>query len=152
MEKISRSLTSGEITLLKSVFATTIDYGKVKVHNFKAYPFQPNDTAMTPNGEIYFPEEHYLPDFSTASLAIRSWFIHEGAHLYQYYSLRWNIKLRGMFDRNYDYTLQLGKKFQQYGLEEQGDIAQDYYRLREGGTIKRAYHLSDFANILPFPQ
>jgi len=54
-------------------------------------------------------------------------------------------------DRNYDYKLVTGKKFQDYGLEEQGDIAQDYYTLRVGVTISRPYSLSDYATILPFP-
>ncbi len=105
---------------------------------------------MTPDGRIYFPPKHYLDDFSTAPLAIRAWFVHEGAHLYQFYSLGWNIKLRGAVDRNYDYLLDPRKKFQQYGLEQQGSIAQDYYTLRNGGTISKPYNLSDFATTLPF--
>ncbi len=152
MAEITRSLTPGEIELLKSVFASTITYSEVKVCNYKAYFFQPDDTAMTPDGKIYFPEKHYLDDFSTAPLHIRAWFVHEGAHLYQYYSLRWNIKLRGMTDRNYDYKLDPRKKFQQYGLEQQGSIAQDFYTLRNGGKISRSYNLSDYANTLPFPE
>lgn len=106
---------------------------------------------MTPDGEIYFPPKHYLADFSAASLSNRAWFIHEGAHLYQFYSLKWSVKLRGITDRNYEYKLDPKKKFQEYGLEEQGDIAQDYYILKNGGTISRPYTLSDFATILPFP-
>lgn len=149
MANISRSLTEGEITLLKSIYSTTITYSDVKIHNYKAYFFQPDDTAMTPDGEIYFPPKHYLADFSTAPLSTKAWFIHEGAHLYQYYSLKWNVKLRGIADRNYDYKLDPKKKFQQYGLEEQGDIAQDYFILSNGGTISRPYSLADYVTILP---
>lgn len=151
MAKIDRDLTAGEIALLKSVFASTITYASVKIHNYKAYFFQPDDTAMTPNGEIYFPENRYKADFSASTRSDRAWFVHEGAHLYQFYSLKWNVKARGIVDRNYDYKLVAGKRFPEYGLEEQGDIAQDYYTLREGGTISRPYNLSDYATILPFP-
>lgn len=151
MADITRDLTAGEIAMLESVFAKTITYSKVKVHNYKAYFFQPDDTAMTPDGEIYFPPAHYLADFSTASLSDRAWFVHEGAHLYQYYSLKWNIKVRGIVDRDYDYTLDPAKKFQDYGLEQQGDIARDYYKLKNGATIAKPYKLSDYATILPFP-
>lgn len=148
---IDRALTSGEIALFKSVFSGTITYPSVLVHNYKYIFFQPDDTAMTPNGEIYFPPERYKADFSASTLSDRAWIVHEAAHLYQYYSLKWNVKVRGIVDRNYDYKLDPAKKFQDYGLEEQGDIAQDYYTLREGGTIGRPYKLSDYATLLPFP-
>ena len=60
--------------------------------------------------------------------------------------------MRGIVDRNYDYTLDPSKKFQDYGLEEQGDVARDYYLVREGGSCTggRSYKLSDFATVLPF--
>ena len=151
MADIDRGLTAGEVALLKSVYSGTITYSSVKVHNYKAYFFQPDDVAMTPDGEIYCPAARYKADFSSSTLSDRAWFIHEGVHLYQFYSLKWNIKLRGIVDRNYDYKLVQGKKFQTYGLEEQGDIAQDYYTLREGGSISRPYKLSDYATLLPFP-
>lgn len=149
--KIDRSLTQGEIALLKSVYSNTITYASVKVHNYKAYFFQPDDVAMTPDGEIYFPDKHYKQDFSASTISDKAWFVHEGAHLYQFYSLKWNIKLRGIVDRDYNYTLVKGKKFQDYGLEQQGDIAEEYYKLREGYRITKPYHLSDYATILPFP-
>ncbi len=151
MANIDRDLTAGEIALLQSVYSKTITYASVKVHNYFYIFFQPDDTAMTPNGEIYFPPKHYQADFSTSTLPDRAWFVHEGAHLYQYYSLKWSVKVRGIVDRNYNYTLDPSKKFQEYGLEEQGDIAADYYTLREGGKISKPYGLSDYATLLPFP-
>ncbi|MCX7113516.1 MAG: hypothetical protein NTX45_26135 [Proteobacteria bacterium] len=125
----------------------------MKVHNYKAYFFQPDDVAMTPDGEIYFPDKYYKADFSASTLSDRAWLVHEGAHLYQFHYLKWNVKARGIVDRDYNYTLKKGKKFQDYGLEEQGDIAQDYYTLREGGSIaiSRPYKLGDYAAILSFP-
>jgi len=149
MADITRSLTPGEITLLTSVYSTTITYSKVKVHNYKAYFFRPDDTAMTPDGEIYFPPAHFKADFSLALLPDRAWLVHEGAHLYQYYFLHWSVKLRGIVDRNYDYTLDPKKKFKDYGLEAQGDIAEDYYTLRQGGSISKPYKLKDYATMLP---
>jgi hypothetical protein len=151
MANIDRNLTAGEITLLQSVYSKTITYPSVKIHNYVYIFFQPSDTAMTPDGEMYWPPGHYKADFSTENLMYRAWFIHEGAHLYQYYALKWSVKTRGMVDRNYNYTLDPKKKFQDYGLEEQGDIASDYYTLSQGGTISRPYGLSHFATLLPFP-
>jgi hypothetical protein len=149
MPDITRALTIGETRMLSSVFSRTILYGKVKVHNYKAYFFQPDDTAMPPDGEMYFPAAYYKADFSVGGLSDRAWFIHEGAHLYQYYYLHWSVKLRGIFDRRYNYTLVPAKKFKDYGLEEQGDIAEDYYILKQGGKISRPYNLSNYTASLP---
>jgi hypothetical protein len=76
----ARGLTEGEKALLKSVFAEHIDYQATKVYDRKWQFFQPDDTAMTPNGNIYFPPAHHVADFSLAALPLhkRAWFVHEG--------------------------------------------------------------------------
>lgn len=48
-----RALTAGEVVLAKRVFKDSIDYTKVKIHNKKYIVVQPNNSGMTPNGEIY---------------------------------------------------------------------------------------------------
>jgi hypothetical protein len=152
MANISRVLTGGEIAMLRSVFGGGITYASVRVHNFKRFFFQPDNTAMTPNGEIYFPPAHYAADFSAANLSNRAWFVHEGAHLYQHYGLGWNVYVRGATDRDYNYTLDPTKtKLSDYGLEQMGDIAQDFYTLRQGGAIRRPYTLLNYAALLPIP-
>lgn len=138
--------------MLRRVFGSQITYATVQVHNFKWAFFQPDNTAMTPNGEVYFPPAHYVNDFAMAALGKRGWFVHEGAHLYQHYGLKWNVTVRGAFDRNYEYTLDPKKtRLSDYGLEEMGDIAQDYYTLKHGGTISRSYKLADYGKLLPLP-
>ena len=152
MADTTRSLTPGEITMLKAVFGGGITYGFVKVNNFKWAFFQPDDTAMTPNGQIYFAAAHYAPDFSVASLSKRAWFVHEGAHLYQHYGLKWNVMVRGTYDRDYSYRLDSSKKtLSEYGLEQMGDICSDYYALTQHAAISRPYTLADYATILPIP-
>jgi hypothetical protein len=153
---ISRDLTQNEVLMLRTVFGSGITYSSVKIHNEKWHFFQPDDTTMTPNGEEYWNPGDYLADFSPASvpLSTRAWFIHEGAHLYQYYGLKWSVIARGIVSRNYDYKLDPSKtKLSDYKLEEMGDIAADYYTLKNGGTIKasRAYSLKDYAALLPIP-
>jgi hypothetical protein len=148
---VTRGLTEGEKALLESVFASHIDYTATRVFGRKWQFFQPDDTAMTPNGNIYFPPAHYIADFSLASVPLhkRAWFVHEGAHLYQFYGLGWNVIARGIIDRNYRYELVKGKKLAAYGLEQMGSIAADYYTLTSHGTIKNTYALADFADALP---
>ncbi len=150
MADANRNLTGGEITLLRSIFRDKIDYAKVRIHSERwTWPF-PQDRAMAPNGDAYFPGDEYAPDFSlaTVSLSKRATFVHEAAHLYQWYGLRRTVWLRGAFDRNYNYTLVPGKRYEDYGLEQMGSIAQDYYTLREGGRHPR-YTLADYADLLP---
>jgi hypothetical protein len=152
---ITRKLTQGEIDMLKGVFGSGIDYDKARVNNFKWIFLQPDGTTMTPNGQMYWNPGDYLPDFSLPSvpLSTRAWFVHEGMHLYQYYGLHWNVEARGIFSRNYNYTLDPAKKkkLTDYGLEEMGDIASDYYTLKQGGAITKHYSLPDYAALLPIP-
>ncbi len=49
---------------------------------------------MTPRGEIHFPTDSFLPDFSdpTVTPADRVWFIHEMGHVWQFqlgYGVTW---------------------------------------------------------------
>jgi hypothetical protein len=149
---ISRKLAAGEKTMLQSVFGSQITYDSVVIHDYKWWPFQPGGITMTPNGEMYWNKVDYVDDFSKADLSKQAWFIHEGAHLYQHYGLHWNVESRGIFDRNYDYVLDPAKtKLSEYGLEQMGNIARDYYILVKGGSIAKTYVLSNYLGLLPIP-
>lgn len=147
-----RSLTSGEIAILRSVYGERITYPEVKVSEHRWFWPLANDRAMAPNGKIYFPGQTYAADFAAAGVSLykRSVFVHEGAHLYQWYGLGRTVWLRGPFDRDYDYELVPGKEYADYGLEQMGSIAQDYYTLRSGGRLASIkYPLSAYASLLP---
>ncbi|HEX6241632.1 MAG TPA: hypothetical protein VFZ61_12080 [Polyangiales bacterium] len=150
-QRASRPLTQGEVALLRSVFADHIDYERVRVFARKWQFFQPRHIAMAPNGHVYFPPPHCEPDFSLESLPLRTraWFVHEGAHLYQHYGLKWNVILRGAIDRRYTYRLKPGKRFHEYGLEQMGSIAADYYMTREGGVAASGAPFETFEGVLP---
>ena len=150
MADANRRLTLGEIALLRTIYRDKIDYAQVRIHSERwTWPF-PKDRAMAPNGDAYFPGAEYAADFSspTVPLIQRSTFVHEAAHLYQWYGLGRTVWLRGPFDRNYDYTIIPGKKYEDYGLEQMGMIAQHYYILREGGRV-RNHVLADYAELMP---
>jgi hypothetical protein len=152
-----RSLTQGEISILRSVFGGTIRYDSVRVYDRPFLGVFPRDRAMAPNGSLYFPYEEFLADFAGpgATLSKKALFVHEGTHLYQWYGLNWNVWARGPFDRNYEYTLVQGKRYAEYGLEQMAMIAQHYYTLRSGGTLRRPYNkyvLSDYQHLLPLGQ
>lgn len=68
-----RLLTLGEINLARTLYAFTIRYNEVWIHRSSYLPFnlQKNNYAMTPNGELYFQEGTYEPDFSQPHVNFR---------------------------------------------------------------------------------
>ncbi len=46
---------------------------------------------MTPEGEIYFPDEVYKDDFSKSNASDRHFFIHEMVHVWQH-QLKYPVK------------------------------------------------------------
>ncbi|WP_380178606.1 hypothetical protein [Kalamiella sp. sgz302252] len=129
----ARQLTAGEIKIAESIFKNAINYSRVRVHKESYFPFdlQNKDTAVTPNGEIYFMPKHYESDFSVAPNWKQHWFIHEMAHVWQY-QLGLNVKLRGCLSwaANYRYSLPNYKLIFDYGMEAQASLLADYFWLK----------------------
>ena len=132
-----RGLTSGEIALCQSVFGGLIDYSKVKVMNHPYLPWQPRHIVMAPCGNIHARSPCFSNDYSLESLPYQGLFIHEMAHIYQYQQ-NINVLLRGALLQSafflsfgkynpYAYRLQPGKKYLDYNIEQQGDIARDIF-------------------------
>ena len=130
-----RPLTAGETELARTVFGDSVDYSVVRVHD-QPYPllggFQPDDTAVTPDGEMYFPKPSYLPDFSADSPSNARWFVHEMVHVWQY-QLGYPVAQRGMNRAALRYDYELGAQcgpaqclFADYDMEQQGEIVADY--------------------------
>ena len=133
--RISRPLTSGEIGLARSVFGDGIDYSKVRLVKGKWWPFQPRNSAMAPDGNIYFHPAAggWSEDFARESVARQGFFIHEMTHVWQaqkggrlYLPL-----IRHPFCR-YRYDLRPGKPFARYGLEQQAEIVRHRFLADRG--------------------
>ena len=127
----TRSLTCGEIQIAQKIYGGSVNYTGVLVHNGLFIAVQPSNTAMTPNGEMYFPPFYFQEDFSTASDSNKCWFMHEMVHVWQH-QLGYAVAFRGFFhfNLNYDYTLNEKDKFGDYNMEQQGDILADYFALK----------------------
>lgn len=132
-----RHLTQGEIALCQGVFANLIDYSKVLVMNHPYLPWQPKYMFMAPQGYIHVRHINYKLDFSRENLSYQAIFIHEMAHIYQHQQ-NIPVLLKGAFLQTayflslqrynpYKYTLKTGKKFFDYNIEQQGDIARDIF-------------------------
>jgi len=124
-----RPLTAGEIQLVQSIFGEGIDYSKVKIHSDSWFFLQPEDTAMTPRGEIYFGEKKYKPDFSKEDDLNKWLFVHEMVHVWQYQMGYPVIANRYPF-MNYNYELDENKSLSDYNMEQQGNVLADYFCLK----------------------
>ena len=137
----SRQLTAGEIALARSVFGDSIRLEQVQL---KTAFWVLKNYAVSPNGNIYFHPADWVIDFSQCSLAKQSWLIHELTHVWQ---LQQGLKVvRGaMINRRYDYVLNAGKPFFNYGIEQQARMVQDYFISRQHGR-----DCQGFENCIPF--
>lgn len=133
-----RNLTAGEITLAKRVFKDSLDYKKIKVHRGKYILFQPDDSGMTPNGEIYVAGI-YRQNYAAVRLELQGFFIHEMVHVWQYqlkvlnpvFSAIWETLRHGFqYEEAYTYKLVAGKDLLDYAIEQQAAIIEDYTRVR----------------------
>jgi hypothetical protein len=139
---IPRPLTTGEKTLLRSVFANTLSYDDQYVGR--------ND------GEVGGPWNSYTPGY-LPNMAVRLWswdysrespidaavFVHEMTHVWQsghgshnavrgiYLWLRYD-HIWGDYDNSYHYDLDSSSSFDSFNMEQQAQIIQDYYRVLKG--------------------
>ena len=145
-----RPLTIGEIGAARRIFGTAINYAIVVVHRGKYIFFQPDDTAMTPNGQIYFPTPVYKDDFST-NPRDASWIIHELTHVWQYHQ-GVNLILAAPFSRNYHYgALTSTTNFSALNIEQQAAVVADYYlRTQHYATINGSGAIGDYRTVIPF--
>lgn len=127
-----RSMSAGEIAMSRLIFKDAVDYTKVKVHNeeYLWFGWQDDDTAMTPNGEMYFNPIKFKEDFSAQDVSDRHWFIHEMVHVWQHqlgYDVWWNGWQRWRL--TYKHGLIEGALLGDYDMEQQGEIVADYFAL-----------------------
>jgi type VI secretion system secreted protein VgrG len=132
-----RALTAGEIAMAQMIFKDAIDYCKVKVHHGGWWLFLGlQNTAVTPNGEMYYPKKTglYQDDFSaTNDPRDRALFMHEMTHVWQYQLGYWvklnamRVTIRGA--KAYKYELTASGTLSDYNMEQQGEIVSDYYMI-----------------------
>lgn len=151
-----RKLTKNEVNLAKLVYQDSIPYDKVWIIRGGLLEM-PNisNNAMTPFGNIYLPNQHYdnISDFTinTKSDNIR-WFIHEMAHVWQYYAMDLSVACRGIvlqvkggYDSDakaYVYDLfgtDAKKEFKDFNIEQQAQIIAHYFWVKHYPTTAKSY-------------
>ena len=149
-----RSLTSGERSLIASVFGNAVDPNPVRLKRMRFMPFQPRCTVMAPMGHIHFHPAgpHWCEDFASAPLGAQGLFVHEMVHVWQSQTRgRWYLPLmRHPFCR-YEYQFVVGKPFAAYGIEQQAEMVAHAFLARRGVDVPGAPPLAYLLNVLPFP-
>ena len=149
----ARPLTPGEIALARTVFGDAIDYSKVSMVKRKWWPFQPRNAAMAPTGNIHFHPygDLWSDDFAAEPLVRQGLFIHEMTHVWQAQTRgRYYLPLmRHPFCR-YAYTLEEGKPFTRYGLEQQAEIVRHLFLGNAGIKLPQTEDLSRLRSLVPF--
>jgi hypothetical protein len=139
--------------LAESVFASTIDYAKVTIRRRKWFPFQPRNVTMAPRGHLHFHPlgDAYCDDFSYSTLRSQAHFIHELTHVWQTQTRGdWYLILRRHPWCRYDYSLEPGRSFAQYGIEQQAEIVSHAFLLRNGANLPGAPALAEYEALIPF--
>lgn len=137
----SRSLTTGEIAIAKSVFGDDLDTSSVQI---KTAWWVLKNYAVSPNGNIYFHRDDWIEDFSNQSLSLRAWLVHELTHVWQVQQ-GMAVFYKALFNRKYSYVLKAGKPFVSYGVEQQARMVEDFYKRRE-----RQQNCDDLLACIPF--
>lgn len=146
-----RPLSEGERMLVRSVFGEAIDLDATRVFARRFVPLaHRRGLAMAPNGHVYFHPADHREDFSRAGLSQQAWFMHEMTHVWQH-QCGACVWLRGLLNRRYGYLpFDPSRPFSSYGVEQQGDIVQDYFTLMRGGPVPGAPPLAAYRALLPF--
>lgn len=112
------------------MFGDTVNLGLTRIHRGKYAFWQPDDTAMSPDGQVYFPAPIYQDDFSV-NAGDMSFLIHELTHVWQVQSGIW-LKFRRLLQGGlYDYgRIGQARDIGTYTLEQQASIVADWYRVR----------------------
>ena len=114
---------------------------------------QPPQITMAPWGHIHFhpASASYCDDFSAARMELQAHFIHEMTHVWQAHTRgRWWVVLRGMWDRQYGYTLREGWPLQRYGLEQQAEIIAHAFLYRCGAAPRTSASAEQLDRLVRF--
>jgi hypothetical protein len=150
----SRRLTPNEIAEARLVFGDGLDYHRTRVVENTNFPNMiarigrsPVPNAVSLGNTCYFPEtlRTTLETIANGDLRSMAWLIHELTHIWQYQHMGWVYLARSVWvqvregRQGYHYELVPARSLAEYNLEQQGDIARDYYcALKSGRNCMRS--------------
>ena len=149
----ARVLTEPERELIAAMFGVAIDPTPVTVRQSRWWPFQPCGTVMAPMGHLHFhpADPGYRDCFGCSDARRQAFFLHEMTHVWQsQHRGRWYLPLmRHPFCR-YAYDFVPGRRFVDYGLEQQAEIVRHVHLMRHGIAVQGKPTLATLVALLPF--
>ena len=149
-----RSLTTGELALVRSMFGDAIDLSRVTIRRRRWFPLQPREIAMAPRGHVHFHPRAsaYCDDFAAAPLHRQALLIHEMTHVWQAQARGtwWLVLMRHPWCR-YDYALRPGWPLERYGIEQQAEIVKHAFLLRRGAKVRGVGDPATYDELVDFP-
>jgi hypothetical protein len=165
----ARSLCAWEILEARRVFGNGLRYEVIRIHEgaqwpcalhrlhakLKGLPTKDVLNAITLGNHLYFPI--HLPTtqlpVDNANFYLIPWLIHELTHVWQYQQMGWRYLFKALGvqarlgSKAYAFggeaglleALLQGKSLADFNLEQQGDIAREYYRRLARGSDVSAY-------------
>ena len=137
-----RPLTTTEIAEARLVFGAGLNFRRVGIVENTEFPNliarlggSPRPNAVTLGNTSYFTEmlQTSAEVIANGDLRAMAWLIHELAHQWQYQRMGWLYLARSVWvqvregQNGYRYEIEAGRPLSGYNLEQQGDIARDYY-------------------------
>ncbi|MDE1152672.1 MAG: hypothetical protein PW788_09060 [Micavibrio sp.] len=146
---VTRDMTAGEAAIISGIFGREIDTSKVKVRN---HPEEYSDVAGTVSdggGADFWGKSQGAADYSKSDAWHLSIFVHEMTHVWQNQT-NWSNTV--MEAQVYRYPLEVKYKFNDFSIEQQAAMMEDYtsvyLRKAEPRWLEDVYG-SDYRTKLP---
>ncbi len=151
--KEERPLTPSERALVGGMFGAALDPDPVRIRHWRWWPLQPRHITMAPMGHLHFApgSNAWSPCFAEEAIAMQAFFLHEMTHVWQAQTRgRWYLTLmRHPFCR-YGYSVEPGRPFGRYGIEQQAEMVAHVHLLRHGIPVPGKPPLVVLEALLPF--
>jgi len=123
-----RGLGEPEKNALPEIIGQCIDLNIVEIHNRRWTPLTPKNVTVVRGHKIFYPNDPG-PAGGVYHLAHM---VHEMVHVWQYLHMGIGLYSPRWLNRRYHYTLEDGKRFGDYGLEQQAAMFEDFFRAGNG--------------------
>jgi hypothetical protein len=146
-----RPLSARERDLVASVFGAGLDLDAVTVRCAKFWALHPWWVTMAPDGHIWCHPNGFdwVADYALQPLGMQAHFVHEMVHVWQVQQAGSLVWRRPPFAR-YAYEIVGGKRFGDYGIEQQACIVADAFLLRAGRAVAGKPGLQSYRALIPF--
>lgn len=134
-----------------TIFGGAIDWADMRFRLGKWWFLQPSWVVMAPDGNIWMHPNGGLwrADYAEADVWLQGLIMHEITHVWQHQQ-GVTLPLRRHPFCRYDYVFEPGRPFEDYGLEQQGELVRHAYLLAQGIRLKGRPNLATYLQTLPF--